>query len=323
MMNNGAMDTRRLLFLRELARYGSMRVVAEHLSVTTSTVSQQISSLAEELGVALTEPDGRRVRLTPAGQRLAEHAVTILAAVDAARLDLDPTAEPAGALRVAGFATAIRESVLPIYAELRQHHPQLFLLIHEHEPAEALALLNTNAVDLALVYDYNLAPVAFDDSVDVIPMWSAEWSLGIPESAPPEPGRASTAIFGCNRDADWIVNSRNTADETVVRTISSMAGFEPRITHHVDSLELVTDLIGAGLGVGLLPTGFPSRTGVLLLPLANPPVILRSYAVYRRGQAGWAPLAILLDQVTGGQRFESHPSTGLLQLPGATPAMTG
>ena len=41
-------------------------------------------------GSQLIEPEGRRVRLTPAGRRLADHAVTILAAVDAARLDLDP-----------------------------------------------------------------------------------------------------------------------------------------------------------------------------------------------------------------------------------------
>lgn len=93
------MDTRRLLFLRELARLGSMHEVAEQLSVTTSTVSQQISALARDLGSSLIEPDGRRVRLTPAGRRLAEHAVIILAAVDAARLDLDPHAEPAGTLR--------------------------------------------------------------------------------------------------------------------------------------------------------------------------------------------------------------------------------
>jgi DNA-binding transcriptional LysR family regulator len=32
------MDTRRLLFLRELARLGSMREVADELAVTTSTV---------------------------------------------------------------------------------------------------------------------------------------------------------------------------------------------------------------------------------------------------------------------------------------------
>ena len=82
------MDPRRLELLLELSRLGSMREVGEAMQVTTSTVSQQIAALAREAGVPLIEPDGRRVRLTPAGQRLAGHAVTILAALEAARLDL-------------------------------------------------------------------------------------------------------------------------------------------------------------------------------------------------------------------------------------------
>ena len=66
-----------------------MRKVADAFGFTTSTVSQQIAALAKEAGEQLIEPDGRRVRLTPAGRRLADHAVTILAAVDAARLGSD------------------------------------------------------------------------------------------------------------------------------------------------------------------------------------------------------------------------------------------
>src|SRR6476469_714043 len=154
------MDTRRLLFLRELARLGSMREVADELAVTTSTVSQQIAALGADLGAALIEPDGRRVRLTPAGRRVADHAVTILAAVDAARLDLDPDAEPAGTLRVAGFATAVRRSLLPIHAALAVRHPRIKLLIREQEPAESLTLLASDDVDLALVYEYNRAPAS-------------------------------------------------------------------------------------------------------------------------------------------------------------------
>ncbi len=73
-------DPRRLELLLELSRLGSMREVGEAMHVTTSTVSQQIAALAREAGTALVEPDGRRVRLTPAGRRLAGHAVTILAA---------------------------------------------------------------------------------------------------------------------------------------------------------------------------------------------------------------------------------------------------
>src|SRR6478609_10532776 len=117
------MDTRRLELLLALSRLGSMRAVAETHHLTTSSVSQQIAALARETGAQLIEPEGRRVRLTPAGQRLADHAVTILAAVDSARLDLDPDAEPAGTVRVGGFATGVRVSLLPILTELARRHP--------------------------------------------------------------------------------------------------------------------------------------------------------------------------------------------------------
>src|SRR3954454_20368626 len=155
------MDVRRLHLLLELSRLGSMRAVAETHGLTTSTVSQGISALAREVGTPLVEPAGRRVRLTPAGRRLADHAVTILAAVDAARLDLDPTAEPAGVLRVAGFATAIRRSLIPAIDDLARTHPDLQVRVHEHEPPEALDLLARDDVDLALAYDYNLAPASW------------------------------------------------------------------------------------------------------------------------------------------------------------------
>ena len=298
-----AMDTRRLLFLRELARLGSMREVADELAVTTSTVSQQIAALGKDLGATLIEPDGRRVRLTPAGRRVADHAITILAAVDAARLDLEPDAEPAGSLRVAGFATAVRRSLLPLFGDLAAQHPRLRLLIHEHEPAEALALLADDDVDLALVYDYNLAPVKFERSVDAVPMWQAGWGLGVPSADEPFVEDA-IAVFETFRSHDWIVNSRNTADEIVVRTIGSMAGFEPNIVHHADSLDLVVDLIRAGLGVGLLPLAQPPVPDVTVVRLTGPEVVLRAFAVSRRGQAVWPPLALVRDVLrspgTGG-----------------------
>src|SRR5512138_2440760 len=149
------MDLHRLRLLLELSRRGSMRAVADELGYTTSSVSEQLAVLAREAGTPLTERDGRRVRLTPAGRRLADHAVTILAAVDAASADLDPHTEPRGTVRVAAFATAIRGTLLPAATTLAATHPHVTLRIHEHEPAEALALLDADDVDLALVYDYD------------------------------------------------------------------------------------------------------------------------------------------------------------------------
>jgi DNA-binding transcriptional LysR family regulator len=290
-------ETRRLQLLVELARLGSMHAVAAELGVTTSTVSQQIAMLAREVGAALIEPVGRRVRLTPAGRRLAEHGVTILAAVEAARMDLDRDAEPAGTLRIAGFATAIRRSLLPVIADLASSHPQVRLLLHEHEPAEALLLLSSDDVDLALIYDYNLAPISLDRAFVSRPLWATAWGLGVPGTDRRGGGDALT-VFGRYRAQRWIVNSRNSADEQVVRIIASMAGFAPEITHRADSLALVQDLIGAGLGVGLLPADFPTEPGISLLPLADPDLALRSYAVTRRGRGGWPPLALVIDELT-------------------------
>jgi len=286
------METRRLELLAELSRLGSMRAVADVLGTTTSTVSQQIAVLAREMGTPLIEPAGRRIRLTPAGRRLAEHAVTILGAVEAAQLDLGPEAEPNGTLRVAGFATAIRAYLLPAITRLAATHPRVRVLVREHEPAEALQLLTTGQADLALVYDYNLAPAAPDPAMHSTPLWTARWGLGVPASES-APGTTTLQAFARFRTHDWIGNSRNTADEDVIRTLAAMAGFTPRITHQADSLDLVQDMITAGLGVGLLPLGHPIRPGVRFLLLTTPDVELRAYAVTRHGRLHWPPLALV------------------------------
>ena len=300
-MNDLLVDPRRLELLLELSRLGSMREVGEAMQVTTSTVSQQIAALAREAGTPLIEPDGRRVRLTPAGRRLAGHAVTILAAVEAARRDLDPAAPPAGTVRVAAFASAFRQVLLPVARILAGQQPEVRLHLLEQEPDEALGLLAADEVDLALTYDYNLAPARFDRGPYSQQLHSrllgpTPWSLGTPSG--PGPRGTAVEVFRRYRDDAWIVNSRNTADEEVIRVVASLAGFEPRITQRADSLDLVQDMILAGLGVGLLPAtrlpaGRPVR-GVALRRLRQPEVIQRSYAVTRRGHAAWAPLALVL-----------------------------
>ena len=287
------MDVHRLRLLLELSRLGSMRAVADELGTTTSSVSQGIAALARDAGSALVEPDGRRVRLTPAGHRLAAHAVTILAAVDAARGDLDPSSEPAGVLRVAGFASAIRRVLVPVVQELAETHPGLDVRIHEHEPLEALDLLARDDVDLVLSYDYNFAPASWRSDHQVLALWEADWGLGVPVGDP----RPTLAAYA---DHDWIVNSRHTADEEVLRTLASMAGFTPRVAHRIDALELVEELIVAGLGVALLPLDHAGAPGITVVPLGDTRVTLRAHAVTRRGRDQWPPVRVVLERLARG-----------------------
>ncbi len=162
-------------------------------------------------------------------------------------------------------------------------------------------MLAADRIDLALTYDFNLAPASFDLALDASPLWSADWGLGVPA----RPGYATggaVQVFRQFEHASWIVNSRNQGDEQVVATIASMAGFEPRIEHRADSLDLVHDLINAGLGIGLLPLDQPAAAGIQLLPLNDPGVRLRSYTVPRRGRAQWPPLALIMDLLSATAR---------------------
>ena len=152
-------------------------------------------------------------------------------------------------------------------------------------------------MDLAIVYDYNLAPRTFSRSTEVLPIDIAAWGLGVPEA---EATAYSTSVEAveAQRNRDWIVNSRNAADEDVVGSLASMAGFHPRITHRADSLDLVQEMICDGLGVGLLPMDQATIEGVGLVALEEPAVRLRSFAATRLGRAQWPPLALLVQMVT-------------------------
>lgn len=323
------MDTRRLSFLLELSRLGSMRAVADELGTSTSTVSQQIAALAQEFGTELVFPVGRGVRLTPAGKRLAEHAAKILAEVQRARLTLDPAGEPFGTVRVAGFAGAIRRTVLPVVRELTRTHPAVNVEIHEYEPREALGFLASDAVDIALTYDYDLAPMPESTEWHTAPLWETPWGLGVPSTAAetgtgttaaagtrttvPAPGRPLSAYQGHT----WIGNSRNTADEDALRILASLEGFPLRITHKVDNIELAQELIRSGMGVGLLPEDRTLLPGVTLLPLRAPGVTLRAFVHARVGRDTWPALALVRDRIIAhagngaGVAFGTEPRTGV------------
>ena len=63
----------------------------------------------------------------------------------------------------------------------------MHLQILEHEPAECLDLLAADDIDLALTYDFDLAPASFDATLEAFALWDADWGLGVPAA---DPGRA-------------------------------------------------------------------------------------------------------------------------------------
>ena len=97
--------------------------------------------------------------------------------------------------RQQGVATAVATRCSRWSGTLREPHPDVRLLIHEHEPAECLALLASDDIDLALTYDYNLAPGDLRPEPRVaVPLWATAWSLGVPAGRRRSGGRRAGGV---------------------------------------------------------------------------------------------------------------------------------
>ncbi|MFB8239573.1 LysR substrate-binding domain-containing protein [Kitasatospora purpeofusca] len=286
-------DLTRLRLLVELERLGTMAAVADHMGYGTSAISKHLAVLEQEVGVPLLRPVGRRVRLTPAGSRLVERAVGILAAVEEATAELRDGAEPAGRVRLAGFCTAMEPVVLPMVARMRRLHPRVELEVSEHEPERTVELLRSGEVDLGVVYDYSLVPHSWPSELSAREFETQPLYLAVPGSRTDPQGPIALPELAAFAESGWITNSRGTDDDELVHRVCAMAGFVPRIPHRMDSLHLVNSLVGAGLGVAMLAeSGIErDRSDVAfrcLDPLAG---TRRSFLVARVGQWTWPPIA--------------------------------
>ena len=100
-----------------MASTGSVRAAADQLVVTQPAVSSALAAVRKQVGVALVIRDGRGLRLTPAGEALAERARAALALLDeavaAARGEADPDR---GRLRLASVTTAGEHLAPPLLA---------------------------------------------------------------------------------------------------------------------------------------------------------------------------------------------------------------
>jgi molybdate transport repressor ModE-like protein len=90
------LDATRLRVLVAIARHGSVTAAAQALNYAQPSISHHMARLESETGAKLMERSGRGIRLTDAGQLLAERAEEILGRLDAAEAELRRMSPEAG-----------------------------------------------------------------------------------------------------------------------------------------------------------------------------------------------------------------------------------
>ncbi|MFF7728189.1 hydrogen peroxide-inducible genes activator [Streptomyces sp. NPDC008001] len=241
-----------------LAQLRAFVAVAEHLhfrdaatalGMSQPALSGAVSALEEVLDVQLLERTTRKVLLSPAGERLAVRARTVLDAVAGLMEEADAARAPfTGVLRL-GVIPTVAPYLLPTVLRLvRDAYPDLDLQVHEEQTSSLLDGLTQGRLDLLLLAVPlgvpGIAELPLFDEDFVLVMPRDHWLAGrgdIPREALRELDLLLLDEGHCLRDQALDICRE------VGRT-SGAAG-----TTSAAGLSTLVQLVGGGMGVTLLP----------------------------------------------------------------------
>ncbi|MEU8318382.1 LysR substrate-binding domain-containing protein [Nonomuraea sp. NPDC048881] len=249
-----------------LAQLRSFLAVAEHLhfreaatalKMSQPTLSGNIASLEEILDTQLLERTTRKVLLTSAGERVAEHAWRVLAAVEdlmgEAAQNREPFSGPAHLGVIPTVAPYVLPALLPMFA---QRFPQLKLTVHEAKTDTILEEVREGRLDLVLL----ALPTDVGGLVET-PLYDEDFLLALPHD---HPLAADPAPL--DRDAlkglDIVLLNQGHCLREQAIDVCREVGARATATTYATSLPTLVQLVAGGLGVTLLPeSAVPVETG--------------------------------------------------------------
>ncbi|MCQ4196414.1 MULTISPECIES: LysR family transcriptional regulator [Streptomyces] len=247
-------EARHLRVLRAVASTGSFSAAGRELGCTQPAVSQQMKALESSVGTPLLVRTGREMRLTQAGEALVRHAAGIIAGLTAAEEEVAAIAGlRAGRVRLVSFPSGSSTLVPTALAALRAAHPGTRVSLEEAEPPNSVELLREGDCDVALAFRYEGAAGAEEwDDLVVRPLLTDRLVALVPEGH--RLARAESAgpvAIGELARESWIAGCPRCRGQLV--EVCEGAGFSPRIDFATDDYPAVVGLVGAGLGVAVLP----------------------------------------------------------------------
>ena len=272
------------LFL-EVAEAGSLSKVAARRQTVQSHISRQVADFEAQCGGRLFNRTGRGVALTELGERAAarlrpwlqdtEHLAQELRA-DSSRL--------MGTVRVGVIPTAAHPLMTRVFGWLQAEHPAVRLDIIEAQGAELDNLLDSGAVDVAVLFRYG-RPSGRDETLlcqaDTY-LVSAPGDALTAEPTLPFAQLAGLRLVLPRRPSHW----RNALDET-----ARSLGFTLQAAAEADSLTvqkaLVADAPGLYSVLGPYSIAAELRAGRLQATRLVRPALVRhvTLALRRQGKA--------------------------------------
>ena len=236
---------RQLRYFDALARHGHFGRAAEACSISQPALSMQIKEMEEALGGVLLERSARQVTLTKFGEEIVQRVRDILRSVDElgdfARASRDRLA---GRLRI-GMIPTIAPYLLPkVIEHLSRMHPELDIHVRETQTPRLIKEVTEGRLDTAIV----ALPVS-EPSLTEVACFSETFLLVRPgcDEGMPLPSHETL------REMRLLLLEEGHCFRDQALSFCNMQSSPPREVLDASSLSTLVQMVGAGIGVTLIP----------------------------------------------------------------------
>ncbi len=248
-MNPRHVTLRQFRYFIAVAESGSVAAASRMLAIAQSAVTKSMQELEDALGTRLFERTSKGIVLTAQGHRFLVSARRVIGAVaDATRLQADEATEHLTGVLAIGVTSLVAGYYLSeLLRRFRRNCPGVEVFVTEETPRFLEHLLINGELDAAIMVSNALgepqALVAETLTRSPNRVWLA--------SNHPLADRDEVTLADCAAH-DQIVLEADRIDD-LMRSVWARHQLKPRSILRTSSLEAVRSLVGAGLGLAVLP----------------------------------------------------------------------
>lgn len=263
------MELKDLHYFTEVATYGSFTKAAASTFISQPTLSKSIKKLESELKVELFERSTRSLMLTDAGEIVLQQARKILGATDELSILLDDLINlPTGKIKI-GVPPLIGTLFFPAIAKaFKQQYSQVSLDLIELGAKRIEQLVDEGQVDIGIIV------IPTDDSkFDITPFIKEEFML-YTNTKHKLAALKEVPLQQLSEESFIVFNREFALHELIIRECQK-AGFQPNIAYESSQWDLITELVGAELGITLLPKSIYRKMDhdtIQMIKLTSPPM---------------------------------------------------
>jgi DNA-binding transcriptional LysR family regulator len=247
-MNSRHITLRQFRYFIAVAESGSLAAASRMLNVAQSALTKAMAELEQELGSRLFERTSKGMALTPQGHRFLAGAGKVLGAVaDAMRLHAAQPATLTGTLAVGVTSLVAGYYLSDLLSRYRRNCPDVVVAVTEESPRFLEHLLINGELDVAIMVSNALGEPKALMAETLTRSASRVWlASNHPLAAHDEVSLAECAA------CEQIVLEADRIDD-LMRLVWNRHHLKPRVMLKTGSLEAVRSLVGAGLGLAVLP----------------------------------------------------------------------